>query len=81
MQHQTMENYKLGYGCDSQQCLSMQQFAWDARFHNATVAIPNPDAISLGELEWEFWVSKLHFGYPKATAEDLETIKEIANRL
>lgn len=40
-----------------------------------------PESMSPQELEWEFWVSKLHFGYPRATAEDLETIKEIANRL
>lgn len=71
----------LSYGCDTQKCSSIQQFAWDASFRNATVAIPNPEAISVGELEWEFWVSKLHFGYPRATAKDLETIKEIANRL
>lgn len=73
--------YKLGYGCDPQECTNIQQFAWDASFHNATVAIPNPDAVSVGELEWEYWVSKLHFGYSRATAEDLETIKKITERL
>lgn len=37
--------------------------------------------VSYGEAEWEFWVSKLHGNYLGSTPEDLQTIKNIANRL
>ena len=36
---------------------------------------------SYGEAEWEFYVKQLHGKYLYATPEDLETIKDLANRL
>ena len=57
----------------------MTQYDWGIRLNNGCLKVP--EKMNASELEWEYYVAKLHWNYAKATAEDLEKIKEIANRI
>lgn len=58
---------------------SMSEYSWAIRHSNGMLEVP--ENMSPGELEWEYYISKLHWKYKTSTKEDLDKIKEIANRL
>lgn len=48
-------------------------------FHPATLSFPEMKANR--QREWEFWVTKLHGADLAASDEDLQTIKNLVNKL
>ena len=68
-------------------CLDPKKITGLAGFENrikvteGRVQLPNPKRMTNGELEWEYWVTRLHYGFARATKEDLETIKKIVDKL
>lgn len=58
---------------------SMSSYVRDIHDHQGSLAVPRN--LNTGEMEWEYYVSKLHWNYVRSTPEDLETIKKIANRI
>lgn len=65
--------------CDPRKVTGMSGYCQEIKYHQGSLKVPK--TMSPGELEWEYYVSRLHWNYVRSTPEDLEKIKEIANRI
>lgn len=72
---------------DPRMAVSISSFMSEINNKSGSKSVEIPHAttdynkVSYGEAEWEFWVSKLHWNYLRATEADLEIIKAIVQRV
>ena len=64
---------------DPRKTTGMSGYDQEIRYHQGCLKVPKN--MNPAELEWEYYVSKLHWNYSRASEKDLETLKKLAERL
>jgi len=64
---------------DPRACTGMCQYANGIALHQGSLKVPKQ--MHPAELEYEFLLARLHWNYSRVSAEDIETLKKIVDKL
>lgn len=64
---------------DPRGCVSQARYLNDIQVHQGSLKVPKQ--MHPGELEYEFLLARLHWNYSRISAEDIETLKQIVQKI
>lgn len=64
---------------DPRYCVGQTQYLNNIQVHQGSLKVPKQ--MNPGELEFEYLLAKLHWNYSRVSAEDVETLKQIVQKI